>query len=758
MTVEVPGIRLVSIQPKSENATFPKRRYFVINFAKVSRGTFLGPNAEEFKHDEHGNKTEEVVHREQWPWTWIAGWLLGKTSYGEPSEPHEEQWHWVERVRHWFTSEPLNEKFEPYLYDATVPARLPDDAGSSPGAEVVLLLEADLEELGHLRRWHKRRLERVKKETFLEQTKELRETIGADIRRAWEKREQVEKEIVKPLQQALKLLQIGELTFQVMFDFAKPKAERTKMWGPVEGPPSYVVPEPDVARRAIVEDLRRRWRKDLLVPCSSEVSKAVPEALEGLSSSVLRALRDDNGAVMKMYRRWDELCPAARVHLVETTLWGLRVALWGKNSRDAVVKGEFATVATAAAEATALGPDGTDERSKALRAAIEKFDASAFLGSSDEPPLGKFLAEKFNSVNDLLSNGAVALDVLALAVPHVSRQFKTYGLTGALDSAWMWRSIVGTTRISEEVQKNFWKHLETVVKERRLPKGSDGKPISLLEVEKGALGAAYAHGSAVWKTVSVLSQTLVIAEAAAEQRPKKDEDALKDFAQITGLMKGTLGLATSQADFMRLVGNTSEEELEALAKEFSGGKVIPVVSLVADALALAVSVHEAYRAQKKWSREEREKAVRDAVFDGLAFAATVVGLAVGAELVLVSMLIYGAKELLADPEAWLPYLPFSGIARKPGPHRYLESLLKRISEDDAVTNAVTASSASLKERLIEWLDYYEIPIATDDKRELWDIGGAPTWHLDRPAKNILRHYYSYPAEARKVIVIASGEV
>lgn len=43
--------------------------------------------------------------------------------------------------------------------------------------------------------------------------------------------------------------------------------------------------------------------------------------------------------------------------------------------------------------------------------------------------------------------------------------------------------------------------------------------------------------------------------------------------------------------------------------------------------------------------------------------------------------------------------------------------------------------------------------ASCPRGQLWDVGGAPGMHLDNNAKIILRRYYSFSAEARKILVM-----
>ena len=753
--VEIPGVRLVRRKPADENATYPPETYFAINFAQISRGTLLGPGQEDFVVQDDGTR---VILRYDWPWHWVAAWVLGKTQHGQPQASQEELVRWIDRVHRWFLAEPLNAKFYDVLDENLVPRHLPPDHPQDPGAEVVLLLNHELEGLTNFRGWYSRRLAQVKVETFERQTEKLRTTVGAAIAEANARHEKVQETEVEPLTRALTRLQIGDLTFQVMFDFAKPSEERSRMWGKAGGA-EYVVPEPDGVRRRLVERLRSQWKEKLLRPCAELVSRAVPRALDGHAASVLRMLRDEHGPVLTMFRRWDSLCPAAQAELVETTLEGLRIGLMGATTRTSVIDGEFTAVAIAvSALGTPVGPSGSDERARALALAIEQFDPALVLPQGRQTPLAQFLASKFKSTREMSTHGAVALDVLTMAAPHIVRKLKTYNLTGALDSAWLWRATVGIGDLSPDVQKGFWRRLGGLIGEKKAPKGRGSLPVPLLELERGALSRAMQDSAAAWKTIAVLVDCLTVAEVAHQQRNESPDRALRELAAITGLMKNSMDLVTAQADFARLLDHTSERELEALSKQFGSTRAVPIVGLVADALAFAVSVRDAHAAQKKWSKKTRAQAMRNAFFDGLSLAATAVGLVIGSELVVLAMLIWGAKELLEDPDAWLPYLPFSGIARKPGPHRYLESLLKQLDDDDKVKAVLDKPRAGgLGSAFAAILNDYERSITEEDERELWDIGGAPGMHLDWPAKNILRDYYSFPPEARKVLVIASRE-
>ncbi len=765
MEIELPFVRREMISPPDGSATHPAEPYYIVTLAELTprRLGLQRPDWPIGGAELLYFESQYDVPQKEIPWGVFSNWIVGRRS---------DSWHgtgnpaWPKKVRDakraadamlsyrilaLFRKEFLNRYHSEYLEPQThgaqwwsVPTHVPQGEERA-GEEIVLALPLRDQQVAGFKRYYTRALAAAKDELVEDEVAELRSTLGVAVRALEQEIETNEKELVTPLRQLLQKLQSGHMLFQMVVDFAKPEPWRLKNFGDPKGL-QYVVPDPSDQRRKRVDRAWTRWKR-LTSGCAQlVVEERDNEKIDIAAGKVLEHLRDANGAVFRMFNQWDSLFEASRAELVETTLKALRLALRGAQTRKKILKGEFAEIAIAAGDTQdAIGPDtaaplASSPRAQVLSDAIDNLSMATVFHDTDQTPLGQFVAAKLKSGTAAATHGAVALDVLALSTPYVTKALRAVDPTGATGTAWLWRAAVGCGKLSKKGQEQFWEQAQTLLWEGKLIK--EKSPIRL--VRKGAISSTISKLGTTLKVVNVLASCIVVFEGAEMQKSKDFDAGLKNFSKLMGLVKDTADLVATPTLFRLL--STGKEEAEALAKG-AGAKVVPVLSIAADAIALAVSVREIYTS-KTWSMKKREALVDNAMLDGLALAVSVAGLFVGAQFVVLGVLIFVVKELLQNPDSFMHIFP--GIDKKPRTHLYLEGLLQSLEQEKDPTDPEkkranpfrktleslsSQAGKTLRHLVKEELNLYDLAIPSHAP-VLWEIGGKAGFGLDFTAESI----------------------
>ncbi len=126
--------------------------------------------------------------------------------------------------------------------------------------------------------------------------------------------------------------------------------------------------------------------------------------------------------------------------------------------------------------------------------------------------------------------------------------------------------------------------------------------------------------------------------------------------------------------------------------------------------------------------------------------------------VILGLVIAGAAAFLSDLDRWMPSVAFwSDIDTKPGPHAYLEGLLKEMYDSDEFHETLDGLKSPeadvLRAQVLQvWTSLNPAP--TPRTQRVWDLGGQPESNLTYPARVIARKHWKIGAETAKQVIRA----
>jgi hypothetical protein len=693
----------------------------------------------------------------------------------------------LDAFRQSFRDEPLN---APNLHVLDNPVSVPSwipTASDDPDAEPIATREPTILLLpevpwSNFQFWYRRRVLYGEASRF--PRKEL--TYFEDFRSAYIRpvvaaNQKLESRVTQPFAKLLAQLQLGERLYAAIFAFANPDASSASWRG--RGL-AFVVPLPDEDRQGAVRKDQEQW-SDLTEHLATLAGKQFTDGKEARARDaaarlLLARLRDPAEPLVEMLAQPELLAPDEHLKLRTLLADSMTALVRSPWACDQLMKGEFAAIAHAASEAAAPVPfEPKTARERSLAAAISSFDSRDVLpieaeSGLNESILGFFKGAKtaMGQTKETLVHLGIGLDLLGLATPFIHRAMFV-PKTGVVNEAWLWRSLVGVTKISVDWQRELWRELRIQVELAKFGLGAPSRAVNvpLLDVDRGPLAKALdgLTSNVVWKTARMLVTVLVASASVDELSEKTLEDALTGLSVMLSTMKALADFATLDPEKCFLL-STYVNDVPSIAKMIDAAdaadkaKGLALLGPMADAVAFAASAIEFRNSATKQSWRTREQKTEALLLDGLTLVLSALGLAVGSELALASLAIYVAQTALLDRDVWDFVVP--GLVRAPGPQRFLRKILHTLDDDEFVGRMRElpnrfkdpAALSRFETTLRALLDSLDAPVEDGGVQRYWDIGGAPGAHLDYAAKAILREVYGFEADARAEIVLPSTEV
>ncbi|MEM6291015.1 MAG: hypothetical protein AAGA54_07105 [Myxococcota bacterium] len=631
-----------------------------------------------------------------------------------------------------------------------IQGHLDEDHPQGPGAAVRLrLLDVGL---GRLRSWYEHEDQLLRQRNVDAECDGMMQSLGAAVRRLRQLKAE-QRSTREEVMEVASALKTGATVLEMVDTFALPPSERPSAWKAIERvdwPKDYVEPPPDPAWKARFRSFRNRWTSDLLGGCAGAMyPKSHKVKFDHAANAFVDALRDSGAPYLDMLRRWDELLPGSRVVLREQLHDGFRLALLSTPARERLATGELAKLAQVAA--SHYSSDLTTEflqKQPRLAVEIEGFDP-ALLDPEEDTALGEWL-EKFDTARDLREHGSSVLDLLALGTPAIVQRLE--GMTGGskhLSAAWAWVTLAGACELSERKSASFWTFDNRDLIDYRMFKRveTDGVP------ENGAIKEFAGGLDGVWKIANVLARTIHLRKALAEFEEASSEEAKHAALEAVEAMFKFASTAMGVVE----MGEIPDRVVYVLENGETRINLPATVGLLADAASLAIAYSNFYRVSRKRSTTRvREAAGLDVAFEALGFALAVAGAVIGAEFVVLGLVVSAVKAFVTDLDKWMPLTEFAtGIQAKPAPHQYLEKLLEGLLNDDEFHKTIdelgTDEAARLRQMMEGILDDL-VPAPRTATQFLWNFGGHPESNLTYPARNIARfHWGMSEGTASKVV-------
>lgn len=645
-------------------------------------------------------------------------------------------------------------------------SHLPDDHPQAPGGDVVLYIQADELGIRDFQSWYSKRL----KDYEIHQCDALRATLGkavGHLESEFFERDRA-REAMMPL---LRQFNAGLTVIDLCFKFTETADKRAAMWPDYKRATSqHVVHQVDTAWSERARVFRSEWKRDLIGTCMNVMdSPHATDIIDKAALSVVEILRDGSAPHLAMLKAWDELTEDAKSELHDTLRSAFVLVLQSPKAKAKLLEGELAEVAIAAAEAAGACSEDNIESFR-VRDAIEDHTPGV-IGAPKPTPLGKFLAERFTKTNDLLKQGELAVEILALGSPYVVAMIKQQddGSPAAVARAiaWAWKALVGSTKLSVTARQDFWSTVSKVVVWGDASKDDFTKQFDLFKHEKGGLRELYGKSTGILAAGTVLARVCLMHYAAEASRddPASFEKKLSRLQSIAEFAKSAFEL-TQAADAPKTL----------LSWVQSGSGKAPKVSatialgLVADGLGFAIAL-ERYGRSAHQSKAAQEQARLGLYLDSLSFAVSVAAAALGSSFVVAGLALYAAKTMLLDLDSWLPSVPFLDLKKKAGPHRYLEQMLRVLIDtgvetaegDKRETTSLHNILASVRRhggealrKPIHDLHAQLVAAPMESSTLLWNFGGPSMGKsmIYRQTREFLQDQYSFSKSAAKIIVVA----
>ncbi len=726
------------------------QRVFIIEFSKITAATLLADDSSCFtgadlhaplRHIPLGNLVNWVYQQQQDHWDDDGSNAEGRTPL-------------CEALLYELRRDGLNDEAMLDAVDAEnghISAHLPDDHPWGPGAPVVLRLFDD--QFESFREWWVEEDELRSQRAVDEECADMLSTLGAAVKRLRQVR-------LKRLGNQSKLkdiisrLKTGTAVLDMVGTFALPPPERPKSWRhyePEDWDKQFVDPFPDWAWQERYRVFQTEWHRDLLGACGAALN---PEALqaehESAANRFVDELRAEGAPYLEMLENFDDLLPGSKAVLRNTLHDGFELSLLCKSARARLVNAELAglgQIAASFADGDELPDLMSTVAGRRLIKAIEDFDP-ADMEPEEKTPLGKWMLDTFLTAKEFQSHGSNMVDVLGLATPFIMRASAKYPAgSGMAGLAWAWHTLFGVC-VRRESKKGVVGLLGRAL-DWEFERAEDVDDRLRALVKKSPYTARQlAHTLA--RTIHVFYSLEELDDAASDQKQLKALESLESV--------------------LKFAQNVFDLALERDSKKFFavvGGKKVLNYAVVAGVLADGAAVAIAYTKYREVQTKRRTSAAREAAdldlkMSCLTFAVSIAGAIIGAEFVIIGLVIAGTAAFLADLDRWLPSVAFwTDMQTKPGPHAYLEGLLKELYDSDefhATVKALNSTESKVVANQVRSAWRRLDPAPTADEQLVWNLGAHADSNLTYPARVIARRYWDISDATAKKVVRASEKI
>lgn len=631
--------------------------------------------------------------------------------------------------------------------NSTIKAHLPDDHPSGPGAPVELWM--DDTDLDRFVAWYEGSLvefeEQKKQRRIDEQCEGLYSSLHESVSTMRRVRAEQMSRLVR-LQPILQKLAVGSAVLDLCDKFGMTTADRKKVnkswanWQYTDR--QYVDPPPDDAWRDRFTTFKRRWQTELVGRCVQIAeTKASRNAFDVAANAFVDDLREDGAPYLAMLKNYGTLLPGSKRILSNTLEDGFRLAMMSQTARERLVQGEVMGLARLfATYPTPDPPSGGSGLGKEVLDAMGDFSPDV-AAPDEETPFAKWAADSFTTAQDLKGQGESMLSIVVAATPAIVKELDTRTGGKITSMTWLWKAVAGgcqlTPKQSDKLVKAF----------------ADGTwDSSKYEaVENEVMKDLLARAGHVVRFANVLSRTIQLRFALLEV------ERANSYEKQAAVLESLASFISFTEVAFELPGGDITDFTFDLSRSIKGVEFGTAVSIVGDALAIAIS-YSTYRAVKK--KKQTRKTIEDARmqigFDVAKFLLSTLSLLVGAEFVVAGFVIMAIKELVMNPDAWVPTL-VPWMARKSAPHRFLENLLSEIIQDEELQKLLAKFKSPEKSAFETQLSHYweRLAIApAEGQTIIWDVGGTKKSNLTYTARDRAFAVWKIPRKTLTEIIVA----
>ena len=608
-------------------------------------------------------------------------------------------------------------------------ARLPEDHPYGPNQAVELAVEVDEDHAGFVT-WYREEDELLEQRKVEEECAALHDSqVGRSLRTFGAIRGAQHKTRTK-LASTMAALSAGSVVLDIVETFARPAEERKALWpGHMKAGYNFAYPDPSPALRDANRVFHSEWDVELLGRVAAVVTNAEVKAeQENAAAQFVAGLRESGAPYLQMLSRYRELRPGSRAILRHTLLEGLKSCMLVRSAREDLGAHEFLALAELAAGHPTVDPPAPKDATPiedGVRRAFASFDPS-LLAPKDPTPLGKFAAEQISKANDWVEHGGMLLDMLALATPVIMKKAEKVSKNYA--AAWLWKALVGTCELNQPQLERIW-----------FDKSSYE---DVTRTEEGLIRTLGKKAKPFWNFANIAAKTLHLYYALGEfEKAGKGESGLKGAE-----------LAQSFLQFASTIAGWGEDQIEAFlkaagradeAKSFT--KIAPSIGLVADVIGYSIAVTKVRAVRKKGLRPKlTEGEELDMWLEFASLANSVLATVFDKKLLILAVVIAGAKVLLTTKDDWIPKI-VPGLGEKCAPHRHLESILTTLQKEDegyakAKKEIKGVEMVDLDKSIyVVWDRLFTPPLET--AQFLWGVSGPAGSDLGNAAKKIIREQW-----------------
>lgn len=632
-----------------------------------------------------------------------------------------------------------------------IETHLPDEHPSGPGAPVELWM--DDTDLDRFVAWYEGSRVEFESEKKQRRIDEECEGLHSSLYQSGSRMRNVRSGQMSRLVQLKPIMQrlaVGSAVIDICDKFGMTTADRKKVskswanWKYTDR--QYVDPAPDDAWRNRFRIFKREWQTELVGRCAQIAeTKESRDAFDAAANDFVDDLRKDGAPYLQMLKTYGTLRPGSKRILSDTLEDGFRLAMLSQTARERLVKGEVMGLARLfATYPTPDPPSGGAGLGKEVLDAIAGFSPDV-AAPDEETPFAKWAAETFSSAQDLIGNGKSILKIVITTTPAIVKELdeRTGGKITAM--TWLWKSVAGGCQLkpkqSDKLVEAFIDGTWDESKYRKL--------------EKDVMRDVLARAGHVVRFANVLSRTIQLRFALLEI------DRTDSYEKQAAVLESLSSFVSFTEVALQLPGGGITDFTFDLSRSVTGVEFGTAVSIVGDALAIAIS-YSNYRATKKGKRTRKavEHASMQIGFDVAKFLLSTLSLLVGAEFIVAGFVIMALKELVMNPDAWVPSL-VPWMEHKSAPHRFLENHLAEIIQDEQLQKLLEKFSSPEKAKFEAQLTYFWDQLNTapaEGQTLVWDVGGTAKSDLTYTARDRAYAVWKIPrATIEKIIVACEHE-
>lgn len=578
---------------------------------------------------------------------------------------------------------------------------------------------------------------------------------------------------LKPVREALMRVHSAHLAVEAMFDFAKSRTERQKLWTvdepkedvnvyrsdftPPKRPTAHQHGNAEVVRDRYLPNLARGLASTLRWLTTGEVENgkywANAENRNVAARLLLQKLREDQ-VILTLLEDHEYVEPVLWLTLEIVLLEAFYQLSTCPETLQDLLDSEFMAVARVAASHDIFADsfESTTDRARALQAEIGRFVPANELVEVPTT-LSQRLVSLHETSSEWASRGRTFSRIWAAATPSMAERIAKQVAANAGDGklaarAWVLRSMLGVGSPGEKAQVKAWKQLDLC--------WSKGDPVQL----KKTLAAGgpfqhlhrYVHSSFAWESLSMYVSLLSFGEA---MRNLKDDPAYRTLT----VLQETIELSKATAEY---AASLNESKFFASASVKYGGdflskldKVvesdafagIDVFTSILEFQATAVALGEVNLSPVS-TRAEKEDAARDLLFAGMSVALAAIGTATGTLPLAGAVLALGTL-FFKHRKKWAEFIP--GTASLPGVGIYVRGAWEEIKLDKKLMRIVDRSPwQRVMDENLRLIAQSTQDASSDDQGAFWPISpGNPLMY--QVAIGVLKRQYGFDHEAAAII-------